>query len=145
MAKNFNELRQRMSPEAQAASRLLAKNLKAEMPLYELRQAHGLSQTTIADILEVRQPTIAKMERNVDMYISTLRKYIEAMGGALNITAAFPEGTVQIGNFTEINPKRLGAEIKIKASGKSRRVPKTGGAVAIQKAGRTSRKLVATR
>jgi DNA-binding XRE family transcriptional regulator len=115
MAKKFNDLRQRMAPEDQSASKLLAHKLKEEMPLYELRQAHGLSQTTIANILEVRQPSIAKMEKSVDMYISTLRNYIEAMGGALHITAAFPDGEVQIGNFTGINRKARGKVIKVKA------------------------------
>ncbi len=111
MAKKFSELRQRMTPEAQEKSSQLALNLKAEMPLNELRQAHGLSQATIAQILDVRQPTIAKMEKNVDMYVSTLRKYIEAMGGALRITAAFPDGIVQIGNFTDI-PHDVTGEIE---------------------------------
>lgn len=145
MAKNFKELRQHMSPESQEASSLLAKNLKAEMPLFELRQAHGLSQTTIANILDVRQPTIAKMEKNVDMYISTLRNYIAAMGGTLDITAAFPEGTVRIGNFTDINRKGFGKTIKIRASTTRKRPTSEVTTVVARKTASATKKLVATR
>ena len=47
----------------------------------------------------MEQPAIAKMERRTDMYISTLRSHIEAMGGVLEITARFPEGAVKINSF----------------------------------------------
>jgi hypothetical protein len=42
------------------------------------------------------------MEKRTDMYISTLRSHIQAMGGELEITARFPEGTVKITNFSQI-------------------------------------------
>lgn len=81
------------------------------MPLHELRQARGLSQQALADTLNVRQPAIAKLERRTDMYISTLRSHIEAMGGELEILARFPEGTVRIRNFADVaEPGRAGIE-----------------------------------
>jgi len=46
--------------------------------------------------------SISRMERRTDMYISTLRSYIEAMGGQLDIIARFPEGAVQINQFEDI-------------------------------------------
>lgn len=75
----------------------------AEMPLDELRRARGLSQKALADTLHVHQPAIAKMERRTDMYISTLRSHIEAMGGVLEITAQFSDGTVKISNFSQLD------------------------------------------
>lgn len=72
MANKFNTLRLGMSPAAQEKSKLLAKAMQEQMPLNELRQARGLSQETIASVLSVKQPSVAKMEKNVDMYISTL-------------------------------------------------------------------------
>lgn len=140
MAKKFSELRQRMTPEAQEKSSQLALNLKAEMPLNELRQAHGLSQATIAQILDVRQPTIAKMEKSVDMYVSTLRNYIEAMGGALRITAEFPDGIVQIGNFTDI-PHYVTGEIE---AGIKVRTAKRRTANSIKRASKANERLVVT-
>ena len=81
--------------------RALAKfsEMAEEMPLHELRRARGLSQKSLAEVLHVAQPAIAKMERRTDMYLSTLRSHIEAMGGVLEIVAKFPEGSVKINNF----------------------------------------------
>lgn len=56
----------------------------------------------LADILHVQQPSIAKLEKRTDMYISTLRAHIEAMGGELAVIARFPEGDVIIRNFSEL-------------------------------------------
>ena len=72
------------------------------MPLHELRQARGLSQKDLAETLHVQQPSIAKLERRTDMYLSTLRGHIEAMGGELEIVARFPDGSVKISNFSDI-------------------------------------------
>ncbi len=102
MAKKFEALRARMSPEAQARVEARAQAMLAEMPLQELRQARGLSQKMLADVLHVQQPSIAKMEKRTDMYISTLRSHIEAMGGELEIVARFPDGAVKISNFSEL-------------------------------------------
>jgi len=101
MAKKFAELQARMSPESRAdAEQLLQQHLK-EMPLHELRKAQELSQETLAKALHVNQAAISKMERRTDMYISTLRNYIRAMGGELEIIATFPEGQVKIENFAK--------------------------------------------
>ncbi|AMP06262.1 XRE family transcriptional regulator [Collimonas pratensis] len=64
--------------------------------------ARGLSQKALAEVLHVEQPAIAKLERRADMYISSLRAHIEAMGGELDIIARFPEGAVKIQNFTAL-------------------------------------------
>jgi DNA-binding XRE family transcriptional regulator len=102
MAKKFSELRAGMSSAAQERADASAKIMLAEMPLNELRQARGLSQKMLAEVLHVQQPSIAKMEKRTDMYLSTLRSHIEAMGGELDIIARFPDGAVKIGNFTEL-------------------------------------------
>ncbi|MNL85181.1 hypothetical protein D3C87_2134080 [compost metagenome] len=58
-----------------------------------------MSQETLAKALHINQAAISRMERRTDMYISTLRNYIRAMGGELEIIATFPEGQVKIENF----------------------------------------------
>lgn len=103
MAKKFSELTAKMSPEALAAADEQLKTMLAAMPLYELRRARGLSQQVLADVLRVQQPAIAKLERRTDMYISTLRSHIEAMGGQLEIIARFPDGAVKITNFADVD------------------------------------------
>lgn len=99
MAKKFSELQARMSPESRAAADQLYQEHLEQMPLHELRQAKALSQATLAKTLHVNQAAISKMERRTDMYISTLRNYIRAMGGELEIVATFPDGQVKIENF----------------------------------------------
>ncbi|MEX3958261.1 XRE family transcriptional regulator [Trinickia sp. EG282A] len=102
MARKFSELRARMSPEARARSDAKARQMIAEMALSELRRARGLSQQALAAVLNVKQPSIAKLEQRTDMYISTLRAHIKAMGGELEIVAHFPDGDVRIANFSEL-------------------------------------------
>lgn len=105
MTKKFSELRAQMSPDALGRAQAKAKAMLEEMPLNELRQARGLSQKMLADVLHVQQPSIAKMEKRTDMYISTLRSHIEAMGGELELVARFPDGHVKISNFADLaNP-----------------------------------------
>lgn len=106
MAKKFSELRSRMSPQARARSDEKARTMLAEMPLNELRQARGLSQKVLAELLHVQQPSIAKLEKRTDMYLSTLRSHIEAMGGELEVIARFPDGSVKISNFSDLETTR---------------------------------------
>lgn len=106
MARKFSTLRAGMpaAHRARAAERTSA--MLAEMPLHELRQARQLSQETLGSALGASQSSISKLERRADMYLSTLRSYIEAMGGELEIRARFPDGDVRITQFSEIGESR---------------------------------------
>ncbi len=110
MAKKFSKLRANMSAAAQAESQARAQAMLLEMPLQELRMARGLSQQTLAEVLNVQQPAVAKMEKRTDMYLSTLRKHIRAMGGELDIIARFPEGEVHLENLTQPDEEPLSSE-----------------------------------
>ena len=66
------------------------------------RQARERSEKELARALKVGQPAVAKLERRADMYVSNLRRYIAALGGSLEITARFPEGVVNITNFSDL-------------------------------------------
>ena len=103
MARKFDELRKKMSPEAQERARIGYEKLKAEMALTELRAAAGLTQTQLAKILEVSQAEVSKIEKRTDMYVSTLASYVKAMGGKLEIRAVFPDsGSVEITQFSSL-------------------------------------------
>lgn len=95
----FDTLRAGMSAEARARIAEKTAALRAEMPLQELREALRLSQAELGALLQVEQPAVAKLEKRTDMYVSTLRRVIEAMGGRLHIVAKFPDGEVEIANF----------------------------------------------
>ena len=76
--------------------------LLAEMPLHELRRARALTQRDMAKMLKVNQPAVSKLEQRADVYVSSLRSYIEALGGKLKIVTEFPEGQVAITNFSQV-------------------------------------------
>lgn len=97
MAKAFKTLRARMSPAAQQAAAQKTAALLAEMPLQQLRQARHISQEQLAERLNVRQANVSKIERRENIYVTTLRTYVQALGGELEIIARFPDGQVKIG------------------------------------------------
>ncbi len=101
MARKFAELEARMTPQSRERSEAVFRELVAEMPLHELRQAKALSQAAVAGRLKISQAAVSKLEHRADVYVSTLRDYIEAMGGQLEIVARFPDGDVRIANFAE--------------------------------------------
>lgn len=102
MARNFKELQAKMSPERRERVERRVEHALREMALDELRSARQLTQTGLANILGVDQGSISKLERRTDMYISTLRSYVEAMGGDLQIRAVFPDGEVRIKQFQDV-------------------------------------------
>ena len=102
MAKSYQSLRRRLSPEAQERAHLRTQALLTEMRLNELRRARELSQERLAELLHIQQAGISKLERRTDMYISTLRGFIQALGGELEITARFPDGAVRINQFSDM-------------------------------------------
>jgi DNA-binding XRE family transcriptional regulator len=103
MAKRFKDLRAKMSAESRARAHARAEELLAELPLQELRQARQMSQERLAELLGGKQASVSKLEHRTDMYVSTLRSYVEALGGALEIVARFPDGDVRIKQFTDLD------------------------------------------
>jgi DNA-binding transcriptional regulator YiaG len=99
MAKSFTILKDKLSLDSKKRIVERVTNALREMPLAELRQARNLTQQQIAKTLKIKQASVSKMESQTDMYLSTMRKYIEAMGGELEIVAKFPEGNVKVEKF----------------------------------------------
>ena len=93
---DFEELIKDITPGRRAHADAHKAEPRAAMPLREIRKARALTQKELAEILEVNQPAIAKLENRSDMRISNLRKYIEALGGSLGIVARFPKDEVFI-------------------------------------------------
>ena len=98
----FSELTREFTPERRRRVDAMKSALRKDMALHELRRARSLSQQDLARKLNVNQPAIAKMERRADVYLSSLRSYIEAAGGRLKIIAEFPDGEVAITNFSSV-------------------------------------------
>jgi predicted transcriptional regulator len=111
MAKKFSELRKKMSSEAQAKANAASEVIMSEMALDELREARRLTQEQLAELLNVKQPAIAKIERRADMYLSTMRGVIKAMGGEMEIQAVFPEGRVVIKKLQDVQRERVRPQV----------------------------------
>jgi len=104
MGKKFRDLAARtMSTDSRARAAARTKSLLAEMHLNELRRARELSQQALAERLGTTQPEVSRIESRTDMYLSTLRRFVEAMGGDLVIVAEFPDGAVRISQFAELD------------------------------------------
>ena len=100
MAKKWNDLKKRLTPQARARVDARVARTLESLPLDEIRKAIGLTQAELADRMDVQQSSVSKTDSAADMYISTLRRYIEALGGTLHITAEFPDGrSMEIGNM----------------------------------------------
>ena len=99
MAKNFNELRAKMSPEAQSRAAARAEAMLVEMQLQELRKSRQVTQVEVAKAMNVEQAAVSKLERREDMYVSTLREYVKALGGELRLVASFPDADIQVHPF----------------------------------------------
>jgi transcriptional regulator with XRE-family HTH domain len=92
-----------MSPAARTESEREFRRMVEEMPLRKLRAARDLTQENLASILHVKQSEVSKIERRTDMYLSTLASYVKAMGGNLEVRAAFPDGEiVKINQFESL-------------------------------------------
>lgn len=99
MTKSLDDIRKQINPKVLEKAHRKAQKMLEAMPLQELRHARKLSQEQLADVLHVKQAAISKLERRTDMYISTLRDFIRAMGGELEVNAVFPDGIVPIDQF----------------------------------------------
>jgi len=89
MAKKFSELRARMSPKARAQSEAMTAKLLKEMPLQELRQVLDLTQQQVAETLKIDQAAVSKMEKQTDMYLSTLAVLSPRWVGSSKSSPAF--------------------------------------------------------
>jgi transcriptional regulator with XRE-family HTH domain len=92
----FRDLTKRLPAARKARIEEKAAALNTALALHELRKARAVSQEELAKKLAVGQPAVAKIERRSDMYVSNLRRYVEALGGTLEITARFSDGAVII-------------------------------------------------
>lgn len=98
----WSEITKKFTPEQHQRIQARTRRVIAEMRLNELRRARSLTQQDVAETLNVNQPAVAKLEQRADIYVSSLRNYIEAAGGRLKIIAEFPEGEVAITNFASV-------------------------------------------
>lgn len=103
--KKFDNLREAALARQGAAERIAQHRAEMlrELTLAELREARERTQKQIAADLGTTQSGVSRIEHETDLYVSTLRKYIEALGGQLSIQAVFPDTRVTIQAFADID------------------------------------------
>src|SRR5436190_23942523 len=98
--KDSGELRKKLRPKAGAKAGAKAaieqhrRAMKDALVLADLREARDATQMEVAEALGVTQPNVSRVEHEEDVYLSTLRGYVEALGGTLEIRAVFSDETV---------------------------------------------------
>lgn len=81
------------SPESQARIKEIADDMILEVGLQMMREELQLSQKQVAEVMGVSQPAITKLEqRGSDLKLTTLKRYVEAMGGKLSLDIELPTG-----------------------------------------------------
>ncbi len=94
MGKSLRQLLAEEKPEVAAAARVQADEILLNIHLAELREKVKKTQVEMAQELGIKQPTVAGMEKpGRDVKLSTLRRYVDAIGGKLNIDVELPDGT----------------------------------------------------
>ena len=102
MAKPISELTKDFSDERKARLEKGGELLLMEYDLVaNLRKDQELTQKELADILEIRQSAVSKLESQNDIMIQTLERYVRALGGELEIVAKFPDRAVTLKQFTK--------------------------------------------
>ncbi len=106
----FSELTKDFSDERKAKIEKMKRVLLLEYDLVsQLRKDQELTQKEVAEIMEIRQAAISKIEHQEDILIKTLGRYIRALGGELEIKAKFPDREVTLNQFTKRGSEELHA------------------------------------
>ncbi len=124
--KGFDQLRKQI--DAHPARRANVEKHKTAM-FGELRRKLDLTQAIVADRLDVTQESISQIERGeADVRLSTLSRYVEALGGHLEVRAAFPEETVAltVGNAGTMRRRRNRAAPAVANTSRSSKTARPG-------------------
>ena len=94
-ATKWSEIRRKEVPD-EAVARASGRALRVALALDELRKSRGVTQVDVAKIMEIGQGNVSSLEHRQDVFISTLREYIAALGGELEVAAVFDDERIPI-------------------------------------------------
>ncbi len=82
-----------LPPEQQNKVKEMAQEMRMELQLYRIREVLEISQQQIAQAMNIKQPSVVALEkRGNDVRLSSVKRYVEAMGGVLNLSVQLPTG-----------------------------------------------------
>jgi len=110
MGRTIDEVIAALPLERQERVETRFRELKDEVEsLRELRQVAGKAQADVAAALKIKQPSVSKIERQADMYLSTLRSYVQAIGGDLELVVRLPTRAVRLQSLGDLKPVQASA------------------------------------
>lgn len=93
MARKWSEVRRsRLTDEELEEIEYRVRRELVAMTIQDLRKHRNLTQVQLAEALEVSQPEMSRIENSQNPLLSTVRRFVEALGGELEVTATFPDG-----------------------------------------------------
>ena len=112
MGRTLNEIIADLPPERQEGIEARYQELQQEVEsLRELRQLAGKAQEEVATALNIKQPSVSKIEKQADMYLSTLRSYVEGIGGKLELTVMLPQRPpLRLNHLGDLGPQADGLD-----------------------------------
>lgn len=114
MSKNLKEMMDRLPAKRRKKIDARAEELIAEeMTLRDLRKAHDQTQARMADMLKIGQDSVSRLEQRSDLLLSTLKAYITAMGGSLDLVVRFPDRpSVIVSGLGELTSEKVPGKLK---------------------------------
>lgn len=106
MATKWNDLKHKSSPEVRANLKRGADAELERIGFHKLRQARKQTQVAIAERLKVGQGAVSRLEKQSDFLLSTLREYVGALGGQLELRVVFPDGDFVIETLAPVGKER---------------------------------------
>jgi len=91
MTVSLEEILNQMPEEERAEVFRRAEEIRQEINLREMRRLRKITQTRLSKRLKIGQEGISRIERRADLYLSTLRSYVEGVGGKLSLVVEFPD------------------------------------------------------
>ncbi|MBI3512976.1 MAG: XRE family transcriptional regulator [Proteobacteria bacterium] len=119
MGRTLNQLIDALPKRRRTRVEVRYRELKDEVEgLQQLRRAAGKAQAEIAAVLKIKQPSVSKIEKQTDLYLSTLRNYVEALGGELELIVRLPrQGAFKIRELGQVLEERAGRRATAAARG----------------------------
>jgi DNA-binding XRE family transcriptional regulator len=97
-SRTLNDIRAKRPLSADDRKRvdLIKRAMQLEIALGELRELRGATQTQVAETLGTSRPNVGRIEKEIDVRLSTLERYVEALGGRLEIHAVFEDADIKL-------------------------------------------------
>ncbi|WP_293730665.1 helix-turn-helix domain-containing protein [uncultured Actinobacillus sp.] len=93
MSVKFKDLMNELPAEKRSQVKAMAEEMRMELQLHRIREEFEISQQQIAEALNIKQPSVVALEkRGNDIKLSSIKRYVEAMGGTLSLSVALPTG-----------------------------------------------------